>query len=313
MKKALKQACAAAGLALCAIAQAQAQTLPTSQEQAWALAAETEVRPNQVYTVASNQELKLDLYLPVQRHSKPVPLLVHFHGGGWIAGAKEGSVLQLMPYLAQGFAVASVQYRLAKVAPAPAAVEDVRCALRYLSQRTAELKIDPQRIVVTGGSAGGHLALMAGMLPAGNRFDRGCATPEGDRWVNGKEPPLKVAAIVNWFGITDLADLLQGVNAKHYAIEWFGAMPDEQRATLARELSPLSLVRRDGPPVLTIHGDADPLVPFSHAQQLHEALNRSGVPNQLLRMPGGGHGGFGREGQLRAGAAIQAFLQKQGL
>lgn len=307
--QALKHAFAAASLALCAAAQAQT----TPQEQAWALAAETEVRSNLVYTVASSQELKLDLYLPAQRHSKPVPLLVHFHGGGWIAGAKEGSVLQLMPYLAQGYAVASVQYRLAKVAPAPAAVEDVRCALRYLSQRAVELKLDPQRIVLTGGSAGGHLALMAGMLPAGNRFDRGCATPENDRWVNGREPAIKVAAIINWFGITDVADLLAGANAKHYAIEWFGAMPDEQRAALARDLSPLGLVRRDGPPVFTIHGDADTLVPFSHATQLHEALSKAGVPNQLMRIPGGGHGGFGREAQLRAGAAIQAFLQKQGL
>jgi len=304
----LKRLLVAVLLVLAAGAQAQ----QTVSDFAWTLAPETETRTNLVYAVASGQELKLDLYLPWPR-SKAVPLLVHFHGGGWIAGSKEGSTLHLLPYLAQGYAVATVQYRLAKVAPAPAAVEDVRCALRYLGMRAGEFKIDPQRIVVTGGSAGGHLALMAGMLPAGHRFDRGCATPEGDRWVNGKEPVLKVAAIVNWFGITDVADLLAGANAKHYAIEWFGAMPDEQRAQLAREVSPLSLVRRDGPPVITIHGDADLLVPYSHALRLHEALSKAGVNNQLLTIPGGGHGGFGRENQLKAAAAIQAFLQKQGL
>jgi acetyl esterase/lipase len=304
----LRQLLAAALLVLAAGAQAQQSV----SDFAWTLAPETETRANLVYAVASGQELKLDLYLPWPR-SKAVPLLVHFHGGGWIAGSKEGATLHLLPYLAQGYAVATVQYRLAKVAPAPAAVEDVRCALRYLGMRAGEFKIDTQRIVVTGGSAGGHLALMAGMLPAGHRFDRGCATPEGDRWVNGKEPALKVAAIVNWFGITDVADLLAGANAKHYAIEWFGAMPDEQRALLAREVSPLSLVRRDGPPVITIHGDADLLVPYSHAQRLHEALSKAGVNNQLLTIPGGGHGAFGRENQLKAAAAIQAFLQKQGL
>lgn len=290
-------------------AQAQQQS---ASDLAWTLGPETEVRANLVYSVASGQDLKLDLYLPWPR-SKAVPLLVHFHGGGWIAGSKEGSTLHLLPYLAQGYAVATVQYRLAKVAPAPAAVEDVRCALRYLAISANDLKLDPQRIVVTGGSAGGHLALMAGMLPAGHRFDRGCATPEADRWVNGKEPTVKVAAIVNWYGITDVADLLQGANAKHYAIEWFGAMPDEQRASVAREVSPLSYVRRDSPPVITMHGDADTLVPYSHAQRLHEALSKAGVSNQLITVPGGGHGAFGREAQLKAAAAIQAFLQKQGL
>lgn len=304
----LKRLLATLMLVLAAGAQAQ----QSASDFAWAVGPETEARTNLVYAVASGQELKLDLYLPWPR-SKAVPLLVHFHGGGWIAGSKEGSTLHLLPYLAQGYAVATVEYRMAKVAPAPAAVEDARCALRYLGMRAGELKIDTQRIVVTGGSAGGHLALMAGMLPAGNRFDRGCATPEADRWVNGREPALKVAAIVNWFGITDVADLLQGANAKHYAIEWFGAMPDDERARLAREVSPLSLVRRDGPPVITIHGDADTLVPYSHAQRLHEALSKAGVNNQLITIPGGGHGAFGREHQLKAAAAIQAFLLKQGL
>jgi acetyl esterase/lipase len=268
------------------------------------------VRPNLTYSTANNVELKLDLYLPV-KITQPVPLVINFHGGGWVAGSKEVSMLHLLRYLQMGFAVANVGYRLSRVSPAPAAVEDTRCALRWLSRRTEELKIDPKKIVLTGASAGGHLALITGMLPPGNPFDRGCATDDNTRWVSGAEPTLAVAAIINYFGITDLEDLLSGPNAKHYAIEWFGAVPN--REALAKSISPLQYVRAGMPPVFSVHGDADTLVPYSHSVRLHDALKKAGVVNEMMTIPGGGHGGFAPVEALRLSAAIRAFLAKQGI
>ncbi|MEQ1516958.1 MAG: alpha/beta hydrolase [Usitatibacteraceae bacterium] len=268
------------------------------------------VQPNLTYSIANNVELKLDLYLP-RNQTSPVPLVMLFHGGGWVEGRKEASVLSALPYLQMGFAVANVGYRLGRVSLAPSAVEDTRCALRWLSRRAKDFKIDTSKIVLTGGSAGGHLALITGMLPAGNVFDRACATDDNARWVSGIEPPMTVAAIVNYFGITDVEDLLSGANAKHYAIEWFGAMPN--REALARSLSPMQYVRTGGPAVFTVHGDADQLVPYAHSVRLHEALKKAGVPSEFVTIAGGGHGGFSPNEVRRVTAAIRAFLTKQGL
>ena len=268
------------------------------------------VQPNLTYSTANNVELKLDLYLP-QNTAGPVPLVVFFHGGGWVAGNKESTVLHLIPYLEMGFAVATVAYRLARVSPAPAAVEDTRCALRWLSCRAKDYKLDMNKVVLTGGSAGGHLALITGMLPAGNPFDRACATDDNTRWVSGDEPALKVAAIINYYGIVDVEDLLAGPNAKHYAIEWLGATPN--REALARSLSPIQYVRAGLPAIFSIHGDNDKLVPYAHSVRLHEALKKAGVVNEMISVPGGGHGGFAAPEVQRIAAAMRAFLAKQGI
>src|SRR5512143_458440 len=153
--------------------------------------------PNIAYATAGGTDLKLDLYVP-NRRSKPVPTIVRFHGGGWVAGRKESNVLQLLPYLSMGWAAVNVDYRLARVSPAPAAVEDCRCALQWVALHAREYSLDTARIVLTGGSAGGHLALITGMLPPGTPFDRQCPTDNSTRWENGTEPKVKVAAVVNW-------------------------------------------------------------------------------------------------------------------
>lgn len=268
------------------------------------------VQANLTYSTANNVELKLDLYLP-RNTTEPVPLVMFFHGGGWVEGRKESTVLYLLPYLQMGFAVANVGYRLGRVSSAPAAVEDTRCALRWLSRRAKELKIDTNKIVLTGGSAGGHLALITGMLPAGNPFDRACATDDSTRWVSGTEPPMAVAAIINNFGITDVEDLLSGPNAKHYAVEWLGAAPN--RDALARSVSPIQYVRAGLPAIFTVHGDADSLVPYAHSTRLHDALNKTGVANEMVTVAGGGHGGFSAAETQRVAAAVRAFLVKQGI
>lgn len=269
-----------------------------------------DVLPNITYRRANNTDVKLDLYLPHERPNA-VPVVMFIHGGGWVAGTKEGRSLELVPYLQMGFAAVNVEYRLAEDSLAPAAVEDCRCALHWVMNNAAQYNFDVNRIVVTGGSAGGHLALTTGLLTPEAGFDRGCTPPVAMRWDKADNTVPKVAAVVNWFGITDVADLFSGVNAKGYAIEWFGSLPD--RDQLARRMSPLYLVRKDSPPVLTIHGDKDKLVPYSQAQKLHEALNREGVRNRLVTIPNGGHGHFSRDEVRGAMTAIRAFLRTSGI
>lgn len=272
-----------------------------------AVGSEYDVQPNITYSRANNTELKLDLYLPRDRKT-PVPIVMFIHGGGWVEGNKEVDVLNLLPYLSLKFAVVNVGYRLGRTSLAPAAVEDCRCALRWIERNARRFNLDTTRIVLTGISAGGHLALITGMLPALNVFDRQCPTDDSVRWNSGTETQPKVAAIVNIFGITDVADLLEGKNAKHYAIEWFGSMGG--RTELARQVSPINHVRAGLPPVITIHGDADDIVPYSHAQRLHAALDKAGVPNQLVTIPGGGHGGFKRQEILSSYAEVKKFLRQ---
>lgn len=269
-----------------------------------------DILPNVTYSVANNTELKLDLYLPKTR-STPNPTLMLFHGGGWVDGQKERNVFQLLPYLSLGWAVLNVEYRLARNSLAPAAVEDCRCALRWVAYHAKEYSLDTSRIVLTGGSAGGHLALITGMLPAESIFNRQCATDSSTRWREATEPPIKVAAIVNWYGITDVADLLDGPNAKHYAVEWFGSLSNRQE--LARQVSPINYVRAGLPSIITVHGDEDDVVPYSQAVRLHDALNKAGVPNQLITIRGGKHGGFNRQALVSSFAAIREFLRNNKL
>ncbi len=296
-------------LVVCDTSLGQAQT-PGSDKWADYVAGEYDILPNITYAVANNTELKLDLYLPKNR-SVPHPTLILFHGGGWVAGQKERNVFWLLPYLSLGWAAINVEYRVARNSLAPAAVEDCRCALRWATYNAKQYNLDASKFVLTGTSAGGHLALITGIFPARSVFDRQCPTADSARWAKGTEPETKVAAIVNWFGITDVADLIDGPNAKHYAMEWFGSMSNRQE--LARQVSPINYVRAGLPPIITIHGDRDDIVPYNHAVQLHAALDKAGVPNQLVTIRGAKHGGFNRQDLLKSYAAIREFLGKNNL
>src|SRR5438132_4755489 len=188
------------------------------------------VTPNITYLTASNYEAKLDVYARSDV-TTPQPTMIWIHGGGWTGGNKEGATFSLLPYMEMGWNVVNVEYRLAKVSLAPAAVEDCLCALRWVIRNAKQYNVDTTKIVVSGGSAGGHLALTTGLIPASAGLDRQC--PGTDE--------LKVAAIVNWFGITDVADLLDGPNVRAYAVQWLGSMPN--RVEIAKRVSPLTYVR----------------------------------------------------------------------
>lgn len=264
--------------------------------------------PNVTYHMASGVENKLDLYVP-KNPSGDVPVVLLIHGGGWVGGLKETSVMRLLPYLEKGFAVVNVEYRMAQVALAPAAVEDCLCALRWIARNAEQYSLDASRVVVTGMSAGGHLSLTTGMIPSSAGLDRQCAA----RAFSGPRPtdPATVVAIVNWYGITDVVDLLDGQNTKGYAVEWLGSLPD--REEVGARVSPLTYVRQGLPAILTIHGDADPIVPYEHATQLKTKLDAAGVANQLHTVPGGGHGGFNDREIVDIYETIFSFLAHHGL
>ena len=291
------------GCRLLALSLAAAALQADSQSAAeWSARATIDYRvvPNIVYKVANGHENKLDVYVPRNR-KEPNATVIYIHGGGWVGGSKEASSLQFLPYLQKGMSVVNVEYRLGRVSRGPAAVEDCRCALRWVIRNAERHGFDTSKLILTGRSAGGHLSLITGILNAAAGLDRDCPGDE----------TLKVAAIVNWFGITDVGDLLDGVNEKSYAVQWLGSLED--RFEIAKRVSPLTYIRRGLPPVLTIHGDADKVVPYQHAVRLHKALKEKGVENELLTIPGGGHGGFSEDETQKIFGTIDAFLRKHGV
>jgi acetyl esterase/lipase len=306
VKRIVFTAIAGALLVAAARTSAFAQLSPVAE---WATHAanEYQVQANITYLTASGYESKLDVYRRRDVQT-PQPTLVFYHGGGWIAGTKESSVMSLMPWLEMGWNVVNVEYRMARVALAPGAVEDAQCALRYVVGRAKDFNIDTNKIVVSGESAGGHLALAAGMIPTSAGFTNICA---GGGFAGSENTVPKVAAIINWYGITDLNDMLAGQNTRSYAVQWLGSVPN--RDAVAKSVSPLTYVRADLPPILSIQGDADPIVPYSQNVRLRDALVKAGVKTELLPIPGGGHGNFKPEERTKAYQKIREFLAANGL
>jgi acetyl esterase/lipase len=304
-KSAVLVAVAAAAIAAVAPS-ASAQLTPTAD---WAIHAQNQyqVFANVTYLTATGYESKLDVYKR-RDTTAPQPTLVFYHGGGWIAGTKEAAFMSVVPWLEMGWNVVNVEYRMARVAPAPAAVEDALCALRFAVGQAKTYGIDTNRIVVSGESAGGHLALAAGMIPESAGLTRSCA---GGGFAGSESGVPKVAAIINWYGITDVADMLGGANARSYAVQWVGA--SSRGEDIAKSVSPLTYVRAGLPPILSIQGDADPIVPYSQNVRLRDALTKAGAVNELFTVPGGGHGNFKPEERTKIYVKIREFLAKHGL
>lgn len=253
-------------------------------------------RLNVVYTEVKDWEGKMDLYLPPAAKG-PSPVVINIHGGGWNHGVKE-SQTGFTTFFKMGFAVANIEYRLTGQATAPAAVEDVRCALIYLVRNAKELNIDVNKIVVMGGSSGGHLALMAGLLGNDHRFDTNC--PGVDN--------IKVAAIIDKYGITDVWDWGYGPNiTSKSATRWLGDKAADK--SFAASVSPLSYVNKNSPPVFIVHGDADPTVPYQQSVALYQKLKDAGVKTEFMTVPGGLHGKFPKEENSKVNKAIADFLK----
>jgi acetyl esterase/lipase len=303
-----------AGVMLCfqflfsAAAQAQ---LSEAAKSAVLISSHYDVLPNITYGVADNYELKLDVYRPTTAKT-PTPVVMLIHGGGWIRHDKEGEAMSLLPYLQMGWAAVNVEYRVAGVSLAPAAVEDCRCALHWIGRNAAKYNFDIGKVVVTGASAGGHLALTTAMIPSSAGFDNRCVSQDDSKW-SGPWPDItpNVAAVINWVGVTDVNDLLDGSNIRSWAVSWLGSQAD--RKELAKRVSPINYVRAGLPPILTIHGNGDPIAPYAQAVHFHEALTKAGVRNQLLTISSNTHGDFTDEQTLNAYSVIREFLLNSNL
>ena len=251
---------------------------------------------NVIYTKGKNWEEKMDIYLP-PKGVKPSPVVINIHGGGWNHGTKE-SQTGFNTFFKLGFAVANIEYRLTPQATAPAAVEDARCALIYLI-KNASSNIDANKIVVMGGSAGGHLALMAGLLGDDHRFDSNCNDVKNDR----------VVAIIDKYGIADVWDWGYGKNITNKsAVNWLGAKAKDE--AFAKSVSPINYVTKSSPPTFIVHGDADPTVPYQQSVNLHKKLEEAGVVTKFMTVPGGLHGKFTKEQNAEINKAIVEFLKE---
>lgn len=252
---------------------------------------------NVVYTRVNGWDGKMDIYLP-PKEKGPSPVVINIHGGGWNKGVKE-SQTGFNSFFKQGFAVANIEYRLTGQATAPAAVEDTRCALIYLVKNAAALNIDVNKIVIMGGSAGGHLALMGGLLGNDHRFDGNCSGVEN----------IKVAAIIDKYGITDVWDWGYGSNiTSKSAGRWLGDKANDKK--FAASVSPITYVNKNSPPVFIVHGDADPTVPYQQSVDLHKKLKEAGVITEFVTVPGGLHGKFEKEKNSEVNKAIINFILK---
>lgn len=250
---------------------------------------------NVVYSTINGWEGKVDLYLPAKKN-KPTPVVINIHGGGWNHGKKEEQT-GFSTFFKAGFAVANMEYRLTGQATAPAAIEDTRCVLIYLIKNAKELNIDVNKIIIMGGSSGGHLALMGGLLGNDHRFDSNCMGAE----------IIKVAAIIDKYGITDVWDWAYGPNIRSKsATNWLGDKAKDE--AFAKSVSPISYINKNSPPVFIVHGDADPTVPYQQSVDLHKKLMEAGVKTTFITVTGGLHGKFDKEKNSEINKAILKFI-----
>ncbi len=240
-----------------------------------------EVTRNIEYCQGGGHSLLLDVYRPKERATAPAPAVLWIHGGGWRGGDKEPAALAVQ-LAARGFVTASANYRLSGEAPFPAAIEDCKCAVRFLRANAAKYGVDPARIGVGGGSAGGHLALLVGTADAS-------AGLEGTGGWKGV--PSRVAAVLSWYGPADFG-------AGHQAFEkgrgpsitaFLGGALDEKPENY-RRASPVTWVSKDDPPLLMIHGTADTTVPLDQSVRMETAYRKAGLAVELIKVENGEHG-----------------------
>jgi acetyl esterase/lipase len=213
----------------------------------------------------------LDLALPNESHPSPRPLIVVIHGGGWIEGDKSsfasdtyGVPGNIVDFARLGFAAATINYRLSKEAPYPAALEDCRAAIRWLREHAAEYQLDAKQIGVYGNSAGGHLAMLLGLFD--DPADRGKPLEQSSR----------VQAVASDSGPIDLlADDRNGV-LRTVIRRFMGGSPEGDRLATFEQASPSHYVSANGPPLLLIYGEADRQVEVKTADRFVAALGEAG-------------------------------------
>ena len=266
------------------------------------------IEDNITYGKAGDTELKLDLARP--QGDGPFPAIVFIHGGGWSGGNRQGYRGQIQEAAKRGYVAVTISYRLMQFDQAkketttatpifPAQIHDAKAAIRWLRANAKKYHINPDRIGVTGGSAGGHLSLLVGLTdPASNL--------EGDS--GNPEQSSRVQAVVNVFGPTEMVGCYEKSSVAWIFRLFMGGTPSEA-AERYKAASPVTYVSKDDPPVLTLHGDQDALVPVEQAKLLDEKMKAAGASHALMIFQGQGHG-FGGEHDKKAWEATWEFFDR---
>ncbi|MGQ9575436.1 MAG: alpha/beta hydrolase fold domain-containing protein [Thermoguttaceae bacterium] len=249
------------------------------------------------YVPGGHERNKLDLYLPAKAEG-PLPVVVWVHGGAWRGGSKEGCPAVWL--VQQGYAVASINYRLSQHAVFPAQIEDCKAAIRWLRAHARPYQLDPGRLGVWGASAGGHLVALLGT--------------SGDvKHLEGKAGTLdqssRVQCVVDFFGPTDFLQMRGQHDDPNAPEALLIGGPVRENRPKAAQANPITYVTPDDPPFLIIHGEEDRTVPINQSELLHAALTKAGVPSEFVRLAGAGHGGPGfQTPEVRK--KIEEFLQR---
>lgn len=257
-------------------------------------------------TISGYRPIILDLYRPAQQdkpqQAGPLPLVIYIHGGGWAnghtrqSGAFSDFTAVLADLSARGYVVASLEYRLSKEAPFPAAIDDVRTAIRYLRANAQRFGLDGSHVAVWGGSAGGQLAALAA-LQCGS-------APTGDDKNNAGQSDC-VQAGVGWYGVYDFATMPQAIaNAENAYLD---CVKPDCPADRIKAASPAAHVDAKDPPMLLIHGTEDKVVPADQSRQLAAALKSAGVPVTLEIINGVGHSWIGADAAATRDASLRAL------
>jgi acetyl esterase/lipase len=245
----------------------------------------TIVHRDVAYVPGGHERQRLDLYVPAGGAN--LPLIINVHGGAFRMGSKEDGVP--VEYLTEGYAVASINYRLSQHATFPAQIEDCKAAVRWLRANAGEYGLDPDRFAAWGASAGGHLAAMLGTTSDTPEFAVGPNLDASSR----------VQAVVDYFGPTDFLQMdahrlpngqvHDGADSPESRLVG-GAIQENRERTV--RANPITYVTAGDPPFLICHGDQDPLVPHHQSELLKAALEQAGVPVTFYTVRGAGHGGF---------------------
>jgi acetyl esterase/lipase len=252
---------------------------------------------------------KLDIYSQGQWIGEPYywkpdsvthHTLVYIHGGGWMGGTKDHITPFIIPYLQKGWNVITVEYRTGE-GTAPEAVDDCMMAMQWIARHAKNYNVDRGHIVVSGESAGGHLALITGLLNS---------IPGSHRYYSGDS--LKIEAIVNWYGITDIAGVdnfyRQKNEISNYASLWVGN--PQRMDSISDAFSPVKRITASTPAIISVHGRKDSVVPYQQAVTLHELLGKAGIRNELVTIDDGKHLGFTDKEYQYIYSKVFDFLQK---
>jgi acetyl esterase/lipase len=251
------------------------------------------------YAVAGGEHLQVNLARP-KNGDGPFPAIVCIHGGGFRAGKREGYDKLCTQLAQQGYVAITVTYRLAPAFPFPAAVYDCKAAVRWLRANAAKYHVDPKRIGVTGGSAGGHLAQFLGVTKGLKEF-------EGDE--GNLDQSSDVACVVNFYGPSDFTKSYgKSVDAAEVLPLFLGGDLEHAREAHIRA-SPLSWATPDAAPTLDVQGTKDDHVAYEQATFMVDRLKACGVECELLTMEGAGHGFKGADADKAQQALLDFFAK----